>query len=684
MRRLPVGRIEPAAAGHRGGGGYGRLMGTAGHPRSQAARPLPSMVSKLAQVVLLSSLLLLATQPTLAAASAAPSLAAPSTTAPAHPAFTGLSPDHAGAPAGGPVPLTPAPPRSAPARPAAGPVDPYAIYAAEPAPMGIADYGLSGNGTPYDYATPGLQGIANISALGVLNRSTQSNLVTFELNGNVALSGGGRSYVYWAQSIAELNTSSGYIVFFDALWNESGPGATLAPASVSGNGTVDTSSIQRDEYTDTAGPGYAGSFASFPMPGPLGLELWTMNSSSGAPQITFGFRVGGGWVPYDTVTFRLPGAPRSQGFIVDGRSYTPATTFFDAELVLAGPSGSGSTGLVTSQMTLALDYWGGHNYVPVPVGWNFGSDSSGTVTNALSSAQIDPTTGFVGAHLGSGAGLLGPLYNASAVGTIVVTEGLPNGTVEVDGSDAGPFVGSPLLLLAPPGPLNVTLSNNGFVFGSGSVIVLAGRTVTMAVATRAYAVLEFRSVGLPAGIPWSVTVQTVTDATTLTNLSFPVPAGPYDYVVNPSPGYRVVPGGGSVTAVPPEVNVTLQWTGALFSVFFNETGLPLPTNWSVTLAYLGETVMTSNSQTEVIGAAPPGNFSFVVSTRAPYAPDPARGTGTVTDRPVAFTVHFTIENGTVEGTVVPHTATVEIGSAPVALNGSGGYRLVVPPGSYQF
>lgn len=641
------------------------------------------MMSESAWVVVISVLLLITAQPFVVAPSVASPPGSTASPIPEVPPPT-LVPPHPARPIQGSPAVGLGPPRSALFPPRAGPVDPYAVYSGEPAPMGISDYGLSGNGTPYGYATAGLRGIANISTLGVLGASSPNNFVAFQLTGNVILAAsGGPTYVFWAESIAELNTSSGFIVFFDALWNETVSGASIVGGSVVGNGTVDTSLSQQDEYTDTAGPGYTGSFTSFPEPGLLGLELLASNSSAGVPQITFGFRVGGNaWMPYDTLTFRLPGTLRSEGFVVNGSAYTPATTFYDAEFVLGGAGARGSTGLVSSQMTFALRYWAGHNYRPVPEAWNFGSDASGTVTNAVSSDLIDPSTGFVGARIGTGPGLLGPLYNSTAVGSVVVIQGLANGTVEVDGSSEGPFVGSPLLLLAPPGPLNVTLSVNGFPFGSGTVLVRAGGTVTLLLATRPLAVIEFRSVGLPVGTPWSVTVRAITDGTTASNLSFPVPAGPYVYAVNPPAAYRATPGGGSVMAVPPEVNVTLQWTGTLFPVFFNETGLPLPTNWTVTLSYLGQTIHASTNETGVVGTAPPGNFTFVVSTRAPYAPMPARGTGTIYDRPQAFEVQFTLENGTVEGVVVPRTASVEIGGVAVPLTLVGGYRVVLPPGNY--
>ncbi len=611
---------------------------------------------------------------------------APSATPIGRPSAVG-SPDPARTGGGAlrpPVPVGPPPSAGPPdLRPRAGPVDPYAIYTGEPAPMGIADYGLAGNGSPYHYATPALRGFANVTNLSVRDGSSSGNFVSFELDGNVVLAGNGSRFVYWAQSVAELNTSSGFIVFFDALWNESGPAASLAPATVSGNGTVATSRIQQDEYTDTAGPGYAGSFAPFPEPGPLGLELRTSNASAG-PTVTFGFWVGAGWVPYDTVTFHLPGSPRSDGFVVDGSTYTPATTFYDAEFVLGGPGASGTAAVVTSQMTFALDAWAGHNYAAVASAWNFGSDSLGTVSGIVDTIHLDAALGFVGAFLGSGSGLLGPLYNATSVGWVAVTVGLPDGSLSANGAAAGPFDGSPLLLVAAPGPINVSVALNGFLFGSGTAEVVAGQTVSLDLSTRPLSILQFQSVGLPGGVLWSVSVGTVTDGSTEANLSFPLPVGSYVYAVNPVPGYRVVPGGGPVEAVAPGVNLSLTWTAALYPVFFNETGLPLPTNWTVTVTYLGETYTAFGDQAGVVGMAPAGPFQFSVATGAPYRPDPANGSGTIFDRPQAFSIAFTVENGTVEGTVTPATATVALGEVVLAGTGSGGYRVVLPPGPYPF
>ncbi|MGI0151758.1 MAG: thermopsin family protease, partial [Thermoplasmata archaeon] len=390
------------------------------------------------------------------------------------------------------------PPRSAELRTDAGPVDPYAVYDAEPAPMGLADYGLDGGGSPYAYATPGLRGIANITEIEALNATYASNFVTFELNANLELTGPAGEVVLWAESVAELNTSSGFIVFFDAIWNETSSGASLVPGAIVGNGTI-ASAVQRVDYTDTAGLEYPGSFAAFPQPGILGLELSTSNSSTGVPEIRFGYEAGAGWVSYDTASVILTGGLRSDGFVVDGSAYTPATTFFDSEFVLGGAGQDGATGLTEARLSLALEYFTGHDYTSVRNAWNFGSDASVGVSNTVSGSGIDATTGRVGAEVGTGSGSLGPLYNSSSVGELSLATTLPNGSIDIDGAAYGPFNGTPIRLTAPPGPMNVSLRDNGFLFGSIRIDVVAGSTVFGNVTTQPLAVIEFRSVGLPAG-----------------------------------------------------------------------------------------------------------------------------------------------------------------------------------------
>ena len=60
--------------------------------------------------------------------------------------------------------------------PAQTAVNPYEIYKKEPAPMGIADFGIGPNGVPYSYNTTAFRGTIFLNNLTTYNQSLgQSN-----------------------------------------------------------------------------------------------------------------------------------------------------------------------------------------------------------------------------------------------------------------------------------------------------------------------------------------------------------------------------------------------------------------------------------------------------------------------------------------------------------------------------
>ncbi len=87
--------------------------------------------------------------------------------------------------------------------------------------------------------------------------------------------------------------------------------------------------------------------------------------------------------------------------------------------------------------------------------------------------------------------------------------------------------------------------------------------------------------GLPSGTTWSGTLGGITLTSTTENLTFMEPNGTYSYTVEPVPGYFpsdvgvVQVNGGPVVA-------NVAWLRT-YPVWFNETGLPAGTDWSITL-----------------------------------------------------------------------------------------------------
>lgn len=113
----------------------------------------------------------------------------------------------------------------------------------------------------------------------------------------------------------------------------------------------------------------------------------------------------------------------------------------------------------------------------------------------------------------------------------------------------------------------------------------------------------FAEVGLPAGTGWGVTfggtqeTGTAEADTNLNILVFNVPNGTYAFSVQNVPGWHQSTDGyagsiaveGSYRQIP-----SLYFTEVTYPVAFTESGLPVGTDWSVTV---GTTVLTSNAQT---------------------------------------------------------------------------------------
>ena len=124
-------------------------------------------------------------------------------------------------------------------------VNVFQAYSKEPAPMGIADYGVGYNNVPYSYNSTSFLGIVNISSLYTHNSSLYAPAeMTFQLNINLVFNDGSTQYVYWVQDVADLNTSSGnhVISLIDNVWNLSAANANMHNSTVLGNGTVANSS----------------------------------------------------------------------------------------------------------------------------------------------------------------------------------------------------------------------------------------------------------------------------------------------------------------------------------------------------------------------------------------------------------------------------------------------------------
>ena len=521
-------------------------------------------------------------------------------------------------------------------------VDPTAYYYTEPAPMGIADYGLStGSGSLYDsysYSTSIFMGKADISTLSTMTSSGNSEM-TFQLNVNLVFYDSGIEYVYWIQDVAFMVTASPQAIeFIDNVWNMSSPSASMLSSSITGNGTV----------AQSGSTGYYYSIASYNLPGndiyinlPTTADFKVVSSvtATNQPTVAFEYNDGYGWVTYDNTVFRFVSDLTSYPeFLVDGSSYNPYGTFYDAEFILGGPGGGSDTTDYGSNVNLQLEYWNGNNFQMITNAFDFGSDTAEGIQNVYPSANYYTGTGSVFFNMEAGYGTLGQLYNYQDVGILDFTTQLSSGTLMV-GSDPHSFAGGSAVLTLAPGTYNLYLystQGSGILLWSTQATVTAGQTVS--VASPAIYTITFHESGLPLGTKWSAVLESDTLSSEGSAIQYYVTDGTYSFSVLGVSGYESNIYSGTVTVNGGDQTIDMTWEQALYTVTFSESDLPLGTVWYVNVTGLQQSgPLTGQSYSLMI---PNGSYSYLASTSDKNYRPSYDGSFTVKGSPLSETITY--------------------------------------------
>ncbi|AHC52029.1 hypothetical protein SUSAZ_08890 [Sulfolobus acidocaldarius SUSAZ] len=339
----------------------------------------------------------------------------------------------------------------------------YRLHYSEPAPMGIADYGLSPNGS-YILTTTQWMGVINLYGL-----STNTTSVSFQLNLNLHYYLNGYTYDLWVQDVAFFNTQNNIIQILDNIWNLSSPQAYIT--SVQGNGNIYSYSRLNTTFYEYEASGYPGSPATLTLPATVFLLVNVSTNSLGEPVIYFYYNDGYGWILYDTVTVTNAQGSSQVYFMVDGFQYNGYGTFWDSEMVLAGPGGGSTTYVYSSEVYLQLLFWNGHNFQEVENAYNFGSDTGESAENVIDSYYYYTYTGLPVAGLTSGSGSLGELWNYNSVTVLKVSTPVQSGYATVynfsvpfsDSSNIQQFyfTGGEFILTLYPMPYSILVYQNG-------------------------------------------------------------------------------------------------------------------------------------------------------------------------------------------------------------------------------
>ncbi len=363
-------------------------------------------------------------------------------------------------------------------------VDPNAIYSSEPAPMGIADFGVGTGGSGYTYTTTEFLGTFSWQRMNISKDGDSS--FTNQLNVVLQFVDEGVTYAYWIQDVAFLNSSTGFLWFENNIWNLSSRSMCLSNSAVQGNGTVYSYEGCEGYYAVTA-YGHPGSYIYTGSPGTLSLLVRSYLSSGNVPEVAFEYFDDGtsGYVTYDNVVW--PWATQysaDNNFRVDGTQYNPAGIFYDAEFILGGPGGGSSTeARAGTNASTELEYWNGHNFEAPPSAWNFGSNTAETISDVESipthdAAGLPYTRQLNGTSTDA---IPEAAYDQAEVGVLSVkASGVASGTIAIP-RDAWSFVGDWANLTLHPGDYEVWVNWTGNSADLGLCDVPAGGTLSVSV-----------------------------------------------------------------------------------------------------------------------------------------------------------------------------------------------------------
>jgi hypothetical protein len=556
-------------------------------------------------------------------------------------------------------------------------VNPFLGHSKEPAPMGVADYGVTGpgaGGSAYEYATSSLEAAATVRSmsLSAVSGGGTSRVAAFELNAVLVLQKGGENYSYWIQNGLHVDTSTDkYTIGGAYVWNFSSSNPHLSGSELSGNAS---SSLASDTYYFIPGCGvFAGQCTTLTLPVTLTARI-AIATCGAYPCVNYEYDLGAGWVTYDTVSFLHMAGATETGFVIDGFSYTPNGGYYDAEWDWVAAGGGVSGDDLGSNLQMGLDFWNGHNYQAVPTAWNFGGDTGETSYNVTEALAEGAPDGAPLAQVESGPGTLGVLYNESAAGFLNVTPVVPSAmTVKLDGSPVALLGGSANFTLVP-GTYTVALEN----YSNASLAVTVRADQTTALNFSGAGLTSFEEVGLPHGTSWGLTVDGSARSGPASVLAVNLPNGTYAITYSKVPGFYRNSSDPTSVEVPDNTTILVDWSSFTFQVPVNETGLPTGSPWWVEV---GTTVVRGTSASLDV-AAPNGSTEFTVGAAYEFLANPSQGTINVTAGTFPpVDIQFSYRPTYIAGSVSPADADVTVDGIALSVS-SGSFNDSVIPGTH--
>ena len=436
-------------------------------------------------------------------------------------------------------------------------VNPY-DYTVQPAPIGIADFGIGANNKPYEYNTSSFVGSINIKKLDAFNSSLGNlgnNNLTFQLNSILAFVNNGTLYNYWIQDVYYYNTTTRLLSVNDNIWNWSNPvDQNLTSSTVTGNGTIYTGSAPSGNvYIDSpaASSLLPGNCKEISLPRTISLRI---NSTlvSNIPEVIFQYNNGtSGWVTYDNAKFIFAkNVEADYGFVVNGNVSALNGLYYETDLIIGGP-GDGTKNIITAaNVTMKLDYANGNNYQSINNAYDFSGNTGEAVSNLTDVLRENTTSGQICAYLNNSGSRktetnypTSTLFQADNLSALDFVSSVDDGTLIVN-STSYQFVGNRINLTLKPGPYNVQLWQGSTEVMSGSYTLEKGKPLL--VMYNEY-IANFYEENLPHDTFWNVTVNGLTYHSFGTTIAVPLTTGSYTFSVGKIYGYSEITSSGSLT-----------------------------------------------------------------------------------------------------------------------------------------
>jgi YVTN family beta-propeller protein len=176
---------------------------------------------------------------------------------------------------------------------------------------------------------------------------------------------------------------------------------------------------------------------------------------------------------------------------------------------------------------------------------------------------------------------------------------------------------------------------------SGALVVAGDavhRTVVFAPTAAATYPLTVSELGLPSGTSWAVIINGTRESSTTNSIEFNEPNGSFKYAIAAEPGYVSSPSTGQISVAGAAVSLQVNFSIPIpYMVTFQETGLPPPPSWAVTISG----VAASSNGTNISFRERNGTFNYTVSGNPGFQPDPSAGAVIVDGSNASVSVAFT-------------------------------------------